>query len=230
MKGTIGMANVCINCGKKIGVFAMESPYELCDGQLLCAKCADAIWRDIKNLYYSNDEKAFLAAKKDILEKSKSMYNDETVMAITQKIDQLYEKTLYPKFNAEEKANNEKVQAEAALAAIKLAANQQLTTGYDFNGYNITRYVGIISGEVVLGTGFLSEFSASISDLFGAESSTFANKLETAKEAAIEKLKIKSVQKGGNAVIGVDFDYITFANNMIGVVANGTSVIIEKIE
>ena len=41
---------------------------------------------------------------------------------------------------------------------------------------------------------------------------------------------IKSADKGGNAIIGVDFDYITFHGNMIGVVANGTSVIIEKVE
>ena len=34
---------------------------------------------------------------------------------------------------------------------------------------------------------------------------------------------------GANAVIGVDFDYLTFSNNMIGVVANGTAVNIEKI-
>jgi uncharacterized protein YbjQ (UPF0145 family) len=38
----------------------------------------------------------------------------------------------------------------------------------------------------------------------------------------------KSVLVGGNAIIGVDFDYIMFSNNMIGVVANGTSVIIEE--
>lgn len=50
-----------------------------------------------------------------------------------------------------------------------------------------------------------------------------------AKKVAVEKLAIKSVQEGGNAIIGIDCDYITFANNMIGVVANGTSVVIEKI-
>ena len=39
---------------------------------------------------------------------------------------------------------------------------------------------------------------------------------------------MKSDAKGGNAIIGVDFDYITFHGNMIGVVANGTSVILEE--
>jgi uncharacterized protein YbjQ (UPF0145 family) len=50
------------------------------------------------------------------------------------------------------------------------------------------------------------------------------------KDAAIKKLTLKSAEKGGNAIIGIDFDYLTLISNMIGVVANGTSVKIEKIE
>lgn len=73
----------------------------------------------------------------------------------------------------------------------------------------------------------MSEFTASLSDFFGTESKAFSDKLEEAKDAAMRKLIEKSVSVGGNAVIGVDFDYIVFGNNMIGVVANGTSVIIE---
>lgn len=105
-----------------------------------------------------------------------------------------------------------------------------LTTGYEVSGYKIVDYKGVISGQIVLGTGFLSEFSASVADLFGSQSGLFSDKLEKAKNIAMNKLIEKSIEKGGNAVIGVDFDYITFANNMLGVVANGTSVIIEKNE
>ena len=105
--------------------------------------------------------------------------------------------------------------------------SHMLTTGYSFERYEILDYKGIISGQVVLGIGFLSEFTASLSDFFGTESKAFSDKLEEAKDAAMRKLIEKSVSVGGNAVIGVDFDYIVFGNNMIGVVANGTSVIIE---
>ena len=44
----------------------------------------------------------------------------------------------------------------------------------------------------------------------------------------MNQLKENSILKGANAIIGIDIDYITFSNNMIGVVANGTTVIIEK--
>lgn len=112
----------------------------------------------------------------------------------------------------------------------RLMDNHLMTTGYYFDGYRIKGYNGVISGSVVLGTGFLSEFGASISDLFGSQSELFSDKLETARELALKNLVKKSAQNSGNAIIGIDFDYITFSNNMIGVVANGTSVVVEKIE
>ncbi len=103
-----------------------------------------------------------------------------------------------------------------------------LTSGYNFEGYSIKKYNGVISGQVVMGTGFISEIKANFSDIFGVQSDAFANKLENTKHLAINKLISKSISLGGNAIIGIDFDYITFSNNMLGVSANGTSVIIEK--
>ncbi len=106
----------------------------------------------------------------------------------------------------------------------------KLTTDYDFTGYNITAYLGIVNGQTVLGTGFLSEFTASFTDFFGEKSNKFADKLEQAKQAATEKMILKSHSLGGNAIIDVDFDYITFHGNMIAVVVNGTSVKNEEVE
>lgn len=103
-----------------------------------------------------------------------------------------------------------------------------LTTGYNFEGYKIKSYLGVISSETVLGTGFLSEFSASFADFFGTQSKMFENKLDSAKQVTMDKLIKKSSILGGNAIIGVDIDYIMFSNNIIGVIANGTSVVIEE--
>lgn len=107
--------------------------------------------------------------------------------------------------------------------------NHMLTSGYNFEGYKITSYNGIVSGEIVMGTSFLSEFSASITDFFGSASEEFSIKMMQAKEMATSRMIDSSVAKNGNAIIGVDFDYTTFGNNMIGVSANGTSVVIEKV-
>ena len=104
-----------------------------------------------------------------------------------------------------------------------------VTSGYNFEGYQIEEYLGIMSGHVVLGTGFLSEVTAGLADFFGVESDLFAEKMEKAKDAALQKLIKKSIEKGGNALIGVDFDYLNTKANMIGVSANGTSVVIKKV-
>ncbi len=112
---------------------------------------------------------------------------------------------------------------------VNLRFDHMLTSGYNFEGYKITSYNGIVSGEVVLGTGFLSEFSASINDFFGSMSEEFGMKMKQAKDIATSKMIDSSIVNGGNAIIGVDFDYTTFGNNMIAVSANGTSVVIEKL-
>lgn len=104
-----------------------------------------------------------------------------------------------------------------------------ISSGYDFEGYKIQKYLGFLSGETALGTGFLSEYTASFSDFFGIESNSFSNKLRQAKSASIRKLKQLVHDIGGNAIIGVDIDYHTFTGNMIGVIASGTAVIVEKI-
>ena len=126
---------------------------------------------------------------------------------------------------AEKKKKQEEIEKQRKLNSILTTFS---TTGFNFEGYNIVSYKGIVNGQVVLGTGFLSELNASFADFCGSQSDKFADKLEKAKGAAMRRMVEKAVKQGGNAIIGIDFDYITFSNNMVGVVANGTAVVIEK--
>jgi uncharacterized protein YbjQ (UPF0145 family) len=104
-----------------------------------------------------------------------------------------------------------------------------LTTTNNIDGYKIEKYLDVTCVEVVLGTGLLSELDAASADFWGGNATEFEQKLAKAKEQSIEKLKFQAWDKGGNAVVGVDIDYTTFKNNMIGVIANGTVVSIAKI-
>ena len=106
--------------------------------------------------------------------------------------------------------------------------NHKMTTGYSFQGYNITDYIGLVSGEIVVGTGFLSDLKAGISDLLGTQSMTYSNKLKEAKKVALYDMITDSIKNGGNAIIGISYSYITFSGNMIGIAVNGTAVKIEK--
>lgn len=104
----------------------------------------------------------------------------------------------------------------------------KLTTGYNFENYHISEYNGVVSGEIVIGTGFLTDIKASISDLFGVESKSYSNKIKEAKCVALYDMISESIKLGGNAIIGITYNYVTFAGNMIGISVNGTSVNIEE--
>jgi len=104
-----------------------------------------------------------------------------------------------------------------------------ITTTMGIEGHRIREYIDIESIEIVIGTGFFSEFSTEIDDFFGTRSTSFEKKLQAAKKNALRLLKLKALQKGANAIVGIDMDYTEFSGNRIGVVANGTLVKIEPI-
>lgn len=104
-----------------------------------------------------------------------------------------------------------------------------ITSGYNFEGYHISKYLGICSGECALGTGFLSSFGAGLADLLGTNSSLYGDKLSKAREYAINNLISKANILGANAIIAVDIDYTVFSADILGVTANGTAVIIEEL-
>lgn len=104
-----------------------------------------------------------------------------------------------------------------------------MTTGYNFDGYSINKYIDVFSGECALGTGFLSSLNSGISDLFGTNSESYTNKLKQAKDYALEQLQSQTIKAGGDAIIGLSINYTMFSRDIIGVVANGTAVKIDAI-
>ncbi|WP_300782038.1 YbjQ family protein [uncultured Acetatifactor sp.] len=106
--------------------------------------------------------------------------------------------------------------------------NHMLTTGFSFEGYRITQYFGIVTGETVMGTGYFSDIGASISDFFGAEASEYSEKLRTAKQAVLKIMIKNSTDLGGNAIIGISYELMTFSGNMMGVSVTGTAVKAER--
>lgn len=102
--------------------------------------------------------------------------------------------------------------------------NILMTSGYNFEGYTISNYLGVYSGECALGTGFLSTLGASFADFFGTNSTMYSDKLKKAKDFAINQLVEQVTNAGGDAIIGLDIDYVSFSADIMGVVATGTAV------
>ena len=205
----------CVCCEKNITF--LKSYYELVedDKNVVCNDCYNLIFKEMEDsTSIDNFEKG--------CKKSKSIAEEQVTLEGPKYIDKYIEQKRQKFMGTSNSEDEEQRKIKEKISG------HMLTTGFNFEGFKIVDYKQVISGETVLGTGFVSEFSASFSDFFGSSTNMFSNKLKQAKEAALEKLILTSIDIGGNAIIGVDCDYITFTGNLIGVVANGTSVLIKK--
>jgi uncharacterized protein YbjQ (UPF0145 family) len=89
----------------------------------------------------------------------------------------------------------------------------------------------MITANVTVGTGLFSEFSQSISDVFGATNtnSGMAYKINSGEMTARSILAFKALEMGANCVIAVDVDYGTTANNAATINMQGTPIVISNL-
>jgi len=101
-----------------------------------------------------------------------------------------------------------------------------VTTTPTIEGRPIQDYLGIVTGEVIIGANIFRDFFANIRDVVGGRSSSYERILSEAREQAIAELQARCGELGGNAVVGVDLDYevIGDTGSMLMVSASGTAV------
>ena len=104
-----------------------------------------------------------------------------------------------------------------------------VTTTPSIEGRRITRYVGIASGEAIVGANIVRDLFASVRDIVGGRAGAYENVLANARETALTEMRENAERMGANAVVGVDLDYETLGNagSMLMVCASGTAVLIE---
>ena len=104
-----------------------------------------------------------------------------------------------------------------------------ITTTPQVEGKKITKYIGLVSGETIIGANFIRDIFAGIRDIVGGRSGAYEKVLREAKETAIYVMQQYAVSLGANAVVGVDLDYETIGSggSMLMVTASGTAVVIE---
>lgn len=144
----------------------------------------------------------------------------------------------YIKYILNQKAKEKVEEYQKELAVYQKASSILVTSGFQLEGYRITRYSGYISGDdatkITKGEVFGDNYKESIS-----------NALVKIRRQALLELKRAAYDLDCNAVIGVDFDYMTFESEAITgpntvaighekipyticVTANGNAVVIEK--
>lgn len=103
-----------------------------------------------------------------------------------------------------------------------------VTTTPNVDGRSVERYLGIVTGEAILGANLFRDLFANIRDLVGGRSAAYEKELANARNIAIQEMTAQAQQMGANAVVGVDLDYEVLgqANGMLMVTASGTAVVI----
>ncbi len=95
-------------------------------------------------------------------------------------------------------------------------------------GYQITAYLGVVSGEAIMGANVFKDFSAGMRDIVGGRSASYEQQLSEAKRIAMAEMTERAEGLGANAVIGIDLDYETIRGSMLMVSVSGTAVVAQR--
>lgn len=101
-----------------------------------------------------------------------------------------------------------------------------LTTTNTLDDKKIVEYIGIVSGEAIIGANLFKDLFATITDIVGGRSASYEKVLRESKDNALRELEENARHLGANAVLGIDLDYETVGANgsMLMVTASGTAV------
>ena len=101
-----------------------------------------------------------------------------------------------------------------------------LTTTPSIEGKATQEYLGIVTGEAILGANVVKDIFAGIRDIVGGRSGSYEKELRKAREIALAELREEAERAGANAVIGIDLDYETVGQggSMLMVTTSGTAL------
>ena len=104
-----------------------------------------------------------------------------------------------------------------------------VTTTNNIEGKKVVKYLGIVSGEAIIGANIVKDFFAGIRDIVGGRSGSYEEGLREAKDIALREMQEQAFRIGANAILAVDLDYETLGSNgsMLIVSSSGTAVVLE---
>ena len=107
----------------------------------------------------------------------------------------------------------------------------QITTTHSLDGQRVREYLGIVTGEAILGANIFRDLLAGIRDIVGGRAASYEKELRKARDVALDEMVAEADGLGADAVIGVDLDYETISmgggGGMLMVTASGTAVVLE---
>ena len=101
-----------------------------------------------------------------------------------------------------------------------------ITTTPTLEGQPVREYLGIVTGEVIVGANIFKDMFAGIRDIVGGQAGAYESTLRNARREAFAELETEAKKLGANAVVGVDIDYevVGQGGSMLMVSVAGTAV------
>jgi uncharacterized protein YbjQ (UPF0145 family) len=102
-----------------------------------------------------------------------------------------------------------------------------MSTTTVIEGKPVSRYLGIVTGEAIIGANIFRDMFATVRDIVGGRSATYEKALAEAREVALTEMQARAQALGATAVIGIDVNYEVLGQNngMLMVAVSGTAVV-----
>ena len=92
-----------------------------------------------------------------------------------------------------------------------MEAGMTMTTTPSIDGGRIREYLGVVTGEAIMGAHLFKDLFAGIRDIVGGRSAAYEQELTKAREIALQEIQESAQRLGANAVVGIDLDYEVLA-------------------
>jgi uncharacterized protein YbjQ (UPF0145 family) len=102
----------------------------------------------------------------------------------------------------------------------------QVTTAFEFPGWETQRYVGSCFGLIVRSMGFAKGIGASFKALKGGEVTQYTQLLEDSRRHAMDRMIENARLMGANAIVAMRFDSSEIGESLTEIVAYGTAVVV----
>jgi uncharacterized protein YbjQ (UPF0145 family) len=101
-----------------------------------------------------------------------------------------------------------------------------VTTTASVEGRRIDDYLGVVSGESIIGANIMRDFFARMRDVVGGRAGAYEKSLQEARETALAEMTERAAALGADAVVGVSVDIEAMGDggSMIMVAVAGTAV------
>ena len=95
-------------------------------------------------------------------------------------------------------------------------------------GKTVSSYLGVVTGEAILGANVFKDFFAGIRDIVGGRSATYEKELQKARIIAFAEMYAQEKYLGANGILGIERDCKTVGGSMLIMSVSEIAVVVDQ--